>query len=55
MSDFSLPGLGSGYRLTVEDTPAEAHVDVLPHALEAYNEGQWPQHPPWLPLAIFLR
>jgi GNAT superfamily N-acetyltransferase len=55
MSDFSIPGLGSGYRLTVEDAPAEADIDVLPHALEAYNEGQWPQHPPWLRLAIFLR
>jgi len=55
MSDTSIPELGSGYRLTVEDAPADADVDVLPNALEAYNETQWPQHPPWRPLAIFLR
>ena len=55
MSDLPIPGLGPGYRLTVEDEPAEADVEVLPHALEAYNERQWPQHPPWCPLAIFLR
>jgi GNAT superfamily N-acetyltransferase len=55
MSDPLIPGLGSGYRLTVEDAPAEADVDVLPHGLEAYNETQWPQHQPWRPLAIFLR
>ena len=28
---------------------------MLPHALEAYNERRWPQHPPWCPLAIFVR
>ena len=55
MSDSCIQGLGPGYRLTVEDAPADADVDVLPHALEAYNEGRWPQHPPWRPLAIFLR
>ena len=55
MSDPSVPGLGPGYRLTVEDAPDEADVDVLPYALEAYNEGRWPHHPPWQPLAIFLR
>jgi GNAT superfamily N-acetyltransferase len=55
MSYLSISGLGSGYRLTVEDAPAEADVDVLPHGLEAYNESQWPQHPPWRPMAIFLR
>ena len=55
MSSLSIPRLGPGYRLTVEDAPADADVDVLPHALETYNEGRWPQHPPWLPLAIFLR
>ena len=55
MSDPSIPGLGPGYRLTVEDAPAEADVEVLPHALEAYNEVRWPQHPPWRPLALFLR
>jgi hypothetical protein len=47
MSDPSIPGLGSGYRLTVEDAPAEVDVDVLPLGLETYNESQWPQHPPW--------
>ena len=55
MNDPSVPGLGPGYRLTVEDDPAEAEVEVLPYALEVYNEGRWPQHPPWRPLAIFLR
>src|ERR1700746_4066923 len=55
MSAPSISGLGSGYRLTVEDAPAEADVDVLPHGLETYNESQWPQHPPWRPMAIFLR
>ena len=55
MSDPSVPGLGPGYRLTVEDAPADADVDVLAYALEAYNEGRWPQHPPWQPFAIFLR
>ena len=55
MSYLSISGLGSGYRLTAEDAPADADVDVLPHGLEAYNESQWPQHPPWRPMAIFLR
>src|SRR6516162_7323948 len=55
MSDPSVPGLGPGYRLTVEDAPADADVDVLAYGLEAYNEGRWPQHPPWQPLTIFLR
>ena len=55
MSNASFPELGPGYRLTVEDAPAEADTDVLAFGLEAYNEGRWPQHPPWRPLAIFLR
>ena len=55
MSDPPIPEFSPGYRLTVEDEPAEADVEILPHALEAYNESQWPQHPPWHPLAIFLR
>src|SRR5215831_18707788 len=55
MSDISIPGLGFSYRLTVEDAPAEADVEVLPNGLEAYNESQWPQHPPWRPMAVFLR
>ena len=53
-SGFSL-GLGPGYRLAVEDEPAEADVEVLPHKLEAFNEQQWPQHPPWEPLGVFVR
>jgi len=40
MSGLFIRGLGPGYRLTVEDAPAETDVEVLPHALEAYNEGQ---------------
>jgi len=55
MSGSYTTPLGQTYRLTVEDAPAEADVDVLPHALEAYNESRWPQHPPWRPLAIFVR
>ena len=55
MSGLFIRGLGQGCRLTVEDTPAETDVEVLPHSLEAYNESQWPQHPPWRPLAIFIR
>ena len=55
MSKASIPGLGPDYRLTVEDTPAEADTDVLAYGLEAYNEGRWPQHKPWHPLAIFVR
>jgi len=52
--DASL-GLGSRYRLTVEDEPAEADVEVLPNALEVFNEARWPQHPAWLPLGLFVR
>jgi len=55
MSGPSTTALGPGYRLTVEDAPDEADVEVLPHALEAYNESRWPQHAPWKPLAIFVR
>src|SRR5215470_2291045 len=55
MSGLSISGLDPGYRLTVEDAPAEADADVLAFGLEAYNEGQWPQHLPWHPLAIFVR
>ena len=39
----------------MEDDPAEADVEVLPNGLEAFNERQWPQHPRWLPLAVFVR
>lgn len=55
MNGPSVTELGLGYKLTVEDALAEADIEVLPHALEAYNEREWPQHPPWRPLAIFLR
>src|ERR1700739_4913666 len=55
MNDPSVPGLGPGYRLTVGDETAEAGVEARQYALEVYNEGRWPQHPPWRPLAIFLR
>jgi GNAT superfamily N-acetyltransferase len=55
MSSGSSLGLGPGYRLAVEDEPAEADVEVLPHQLEAFNEQQWPQHPPWKPLGVFVR
>jgi GNAT superfamily N-acetyltransferase len=55
MSSGSFLGLGSGYRLAVEDEPAEADVEVLPYKLEGFNERQWPQHPPWHPLGVFVR
>ena len=55
MSSGSFPGLGPGYRLAVEDEPTEADVEVLPHKLEAFNEQQWPGHPPWHPLGVFVR
>ena len=55
MSNVSFPELGPGYRLTVEDAPADTDTDVLAYGLEAYNETRWPLHPPWRPLAIFLR
>jgi len=47
--------LPPGCILTVEDQPAEADVEVLPHALEAFNEQHWPGHQPWQPLAVFVR
>ena len=40
--------LGPGYRLAVEDEPAKADIEVLPHGLEAFNERRWPRHPRWL-------
>ena len=55
MSSSSFLGLGPGFRLAVEDDPAEADVEVLPNGLEAFNERRWPRHPPWLPLAVFVR
>jgi GNAT superfamily N-acetyltransferase len=47
-------GIPAGLRLTVEDDPAPHDVEVLPWALEAFNESRWP-HQPWRPLGIFLR
>jgi GNAT superfamily N-acetyltransferase len=41
--------------LSVEDRPAEADVEALPHALEAFNERHWPGHQPWHALGVFLR
>jgi GNAT superfamily N-acetyltransferase len=55
MSSGSSLGLGPGYRLAVEDEPTEADVEALPHKLEAFNEQQWPKHPPWEPLGVFVR
>jgi GNAT superfamily N-acetyltransferase len=55
MSGGSSLELGPGYRLAVADDPAKADVEVLPNGLEAFNERQWPQHPPWRPLAVFVR
>lgn len=45
----------SRLRLDIEDTPSDADIEVLPNGLEAYNEGQWPEHQPWRPLAVFAR
>ena len=55
MNNRSSLGLGPGYRLAVEDDPAEVDVEVLPNGLEAFNERCWPHHPPWLPLGVFVR
>ena len=49
---MSLP---SGLRLDIEDRPADADVEVLPNALEAFNESRWPGHQKWRPLAVFAR
>jgi GNAT superfamily N-acetyltransferase len=55
MSSGSFLGLGPGYRLTVEDNPRDADVEILPHRLEAFNERQWPGHQQWRPLGVFVR
>ena len=47
--------LPSGLRRDIEDDPAEANVEVLPQALEAFNEGRWPRHQPWKRLGVFVR
>jgi hypothetical protein len=53
MSGPSTTPLGPAHRLTVEDAPNEADIEVLPQALEAYNESEWPQHA--LEAARYLR
>jgi GNAT superfamily N-acetyltransferase len=45
----------NGLRLDIEDTPKDEDVEVLPSALEAFNEARWPGHAPWKPLAVFVR
>jgi GNAT superfamily N-acetyltransferase len=47
--------LPNGLRLDVEDSPTDADVEVLPLALEAFNEARWPGHSQWKPLAVFVR
>jgi GNAT superfamily N-acetyltransferase len=47
--------LPEGVSLAVEDDPAEADVEILPHALEAFNTERWPDHQGWQPLGVFLR
>ena len=45
----------SRLRFDIEDAPSEADVEVLPNALEAFNESRWPGHRRWRPLAVFAR
>ncbi|MGC2788356.1 MAG: GNAT family N-acetyltransferase [Roseiarcus sp.] len=45
----------SSIRFAIEDAPSEADVEVLPYALEAFNESRWPGHQQWRPLAVFAR
>ena len=47
--------LPSHLRFAIEDTPSHADVEILPNALEAFNESRWPGHPPWRPLAVLAR
>lgn len=47
--------LPAGSRLSFEDEPATADVEVLPDALEAFNEARWPGHLPWQNFAVFVR
>jgi len=44
-----------GFSLTVEEKPAEADREALPHLLEAFNEKHWPGHQPWQEVAVFVR
>ena len=45
----------SDLRFAIEDAPSHTDVEVLPNALEAFNESRWPGHQPWRPLAVFAR
>jgi hypothetical protein len=45
----------SHLRFDIEDAPAGADIEVLPNALESFNESRWPGHRPWRPLAVFAR
>jgi GNAT superfamily N-acetyltransferase len=47
--------LPPGLAMEIEDQPAEADVEILPHALEAFNEQCWPEHQQWHPLGVFVR
>jgi ribosomal protein S18 acetylase RimI-like enzyme len=47
--------LPSGLRLDIDDNPADADVNVLPYALESFNERHWPGHQPWKPIGVFVR
>jgi GNAT superfamily N-acetyltransferase len=55
MSIGSSLELGPGYRLSVEDDPRDADIEILPHRLEAFNERQWPGHQQWRPFGVFVR
>jgi GNAT superfamily N-acetyltransferase len=48
-------GLPQQYRLTVEDEPEAAALEVLSHSLEDFNQSRWPGHLAWRPLGIFIR
>jgi len=52
MTAVTLP---PGLRLDIEDDPSEANIEVLPQALEAFNESRWPRHQPWKALGVFVR
>ena len=54
-NDTSSLGLPQHYQLVVEDEPEEVALEVLPHALEDFNESRWPRHLPWRPLGVFIR
>ena len=45
----------SSLRLDVADEPKDEDIEVLPNALEAFNESRWPGHQRWRPMGVFLR